>query len=193
MIEYISGRMEALTPTTAVIDVSGVGYLCNISLNTYAELEGHSQCRLLVHEKISEDAHTLFGFATADERTLFRELIGVSGVGAATAMLILSAFGTAHLRSAIASGDAKALKNVKGVGAKTAERIIVDLRDKIKPGADTLVSKATPSSDVFDEALAALIMLGYTKANAQKALKKLLDANPTMRVEAAIKQALAMM
>lgn len=193
MIEYIKGPIAALNPTAVTVDAGPLGYLINISLNTYSQLEGQKDCRLLIHLQIREDAWTLYGFADERERTLFRALIGVSGVGAATAMLILSAFGTAELEAAISGGDAKLLKTVKGVGGKTAERIIVDLRDKIKAGEDTLSIKTRMSTDVFDEALAALVMLGYTKANAQKALKKLFEADPTLKLETAIKKALAIM
>jgi Holliday junction DNA helicase RuvA len=167
--------------------------LLNISLNTYTGLQGQTSAKLLVHENIREDAWSLYGFASERERTLFRALIGVSGVGAGTARVILSGFTTAELEQAIAGGDVKALKNVKGIGGKTAERIIVDLRDKIKPEGDTLLVQATANNDVFDEALAALVMLGYTRQQSQKALKKLFDADPTLKVENAIKKALALM
>lgn len=193
MIELLKGNIARLTPTTVTVDAGALGYLANISLNTYSRLEGQPSCFLFTHMQIREDAWTLYGFAEESERTLFRALIGVSGVGAATAMLILSAFGTADLEQAISSGDAKLLKTVKGVGGKTAERIIVDLRDKIKVDPTTLSIQTRTSPDVFDEALAALVMLGYTRAAAQKALKKLFDAEPTIKLETAIKKALAMM
>jgi Holliday junction DNA helicase RuvA len=193
MIEYIQGVIAELTPATVTIDTGGVAYLLNISLNTYTGLQGQTSAKLLVHENIREDAWSLYGFASERERTLFRALIGVSGVGAGTARVILSGFTTAELEQAIAGGDVKALKNVKGIGGKTAERIIVDLRDKIKPEGDTLLVQATANNDVFDEALAALVMLGYTRQQSQKALKKLFDADPTLKVENAIKKALALM
>lgn len=193
MIEYVTGAIERLSPTDVTVSAGAIGYLVNISLNTYTALEGKSECRLWTHLRIQEDAWTLYGFATADERRLFRLLIGVSGVGAATAMLVLSAFGTSDLEVIIAQGDAKSLKSVKGVGGKTAERIIVDLRDKIKTGTSALSIQTPALSAVFDEALAALVMLGYKKPEAQKALKKLFDSEPSLRVEAAIKKALAIM
>jgi Holliday junction DNA helicase RuvA len=193
MIEYIQGVIAELTPATVTIDTGGVAYLLNISLNTYTGLQGQTSAKLLVHENIREDAWSLYGFASERERTLFRALIGVSGVGAGTARVILSGFTTAELEQTIAGGDVKALKNVKGIGGKTAERIIVDLRDKIKPEGDTLLVQATANNDVFDEALAALVMLGYTRQQSQKALKKLFDADPTLKVENAIKKALALM
>ncbi len=193
MIEYVTGAIERLSPTDVTVSAGAIGYLVNISLNTYTALEGKSECRLWIHLRIQEDAWTLYGFATADERRLFRLLIGVSGVGAATAMLVLSAFGTSDLEVIIAQGDAKSLKSVKGVGGKTAERIIVDLRDKIKTDTSALSIQTPALSAVFDEALAALVMLGYKKPEAQKALKKLFDSEPSLRVEAAIKKALAIM
>ena len=193
MIEYVTGAIARLRPTDVTVSAGAIGYLVNISLNTYTALEGKSECRLWTHLRIQEDAWTLYGFATADARRLFRLLIGVSGVGAATAMLVLSAFGTSDLEVIIAQGDAKSLKSVKGVGGKTAERIIVDLRDKIKTDTSALSIQTPALSAVFDEALAALVMLGYKKPEAQKALKKLFDSEPSLRVEAAIKKALAIM
>lgn len=202
MIEYIKGRLTELTPATAVIETSdGIGYLLNISLNTFSILESKmkesGQVMLYVHEAIREDAWVLYGFAGVDERSLFRALIGVSGVGAATTRVILSSHTVAELETIIASGDTKALKQVKGVGAKTAERIIVDLRDKIKPGETTLLSIGMPAGkanqDVYDEALVALVTLGFARSASQKALDKLFAADPSLKVETAIKKALAML
>lgn len=193
MIEYISGSLAELTPTYAVIDNHGLGYLINISLTTYAELEGKADVKLLIHEAIREDAYVLFGFATAQERVLFQQLIGVSGVGANTARMILSAIAPSELEIVIVSGDDKKLKAVKGVGAKTAQRIIVDLKDKIKPTDSTLTLEQTPSNDAFDEALAALLMLGFAKPQSQKVLSKLFKEEPTLKVEKAVKKALSML
>lgn len=203
MIEYLCGRLASLTPTYAIIDIGGLGYRADISLTTFSALEPQAKAgeqppvTLLVHEIIREDTHDLFGFVDERERSLFRALIGVSGVGANTARMILSSAAPAELERAIASGDTKRLKAVKGIGAKTAERIIVDLRDKIKPGADVeaLASGAAsaPTSEAFEEAQAALIILGFAKPQIQKALKKIFDANPSTTVEGAIKRALTMM
>ncbi|MBD5246316.1 MAG: Holliday junction branch migration protein RuvA [Barnesiella sp.] len=194
MIEFIKGEIYRLTPTDATIETtSGVGYLLNISLNTYTPLNGQKSCMLWVHEVIREDAHTLYGFLTEHERELFRLLIGVSGVGASIARMILSSIAPAELEQVITSGATARLKSVKGIGAKTAERIIVDLRDKIKPTGDTLILQATPQSEVFEEALAAMVMLGFPKPQAQKVMKKLFEANPDMKVEDAIKKGLTMM
>lgn len=197
MFEYISGRLASLTPTEAVIDCSGIGYLLNISITTFDALNGleeMAQVKLLVHEIIREDAHLLFGFATDRERSLMRALIGVSGVGANTARMILSSIPPAELEQVIVNGNAKQLKAVKGIGAKTAERIIVDLRDKIKPLDDTFNLMPTETkSEVYDEALAALIMLGFSRPQSQKVLKKIFESNPSAKVEEAIKKALTMM
>lgn len=193
MIEYISGSIAELTPTYVIVDNHGIGYEMNISLTTFSELENKKDVRLLAHEVIREDAHVLFGFFTARERALFRLLIGVSGVGANTARMLLSSASPAELEVVITSGDVKRLKAVKGVGAKTAERVIVDLRDKIKPAGDTLVLEQTPASEAFDEALAALTMLGFAKPQSQKVLTKLFADDPSLKVEKAIKKALTML
>ncbi|MDE5745125.1 MAG: Holliday junction branch migration protein RuvA [Paramuribaculum sp.] len=193
MLEYVRGALAELTPTYAVIDCNGVGYMLNISLSTYTALQAAKDAKLLVHEAIREDAWQLYGFAEERERTLFRSLIGVSGVGAGTARVILSSLAPPELEKAIIAGDHTKLKNVKGIGAKTAQRIIVDLRDKIKPGSDAFISQPTVSNETFEEALAALLMLGFPKPAVQKALKKIFDADPAVKVEFAVKQALAMM
>ncbi len=193
MIEYICGKIAELTPTFVIIDNHGIGYELNISLNTFSELEQKSEVKILIHEVIREDAHMLFGFATANERALFREHIGVSGVGANTARMILSSIPPAELEQTISSGDDKRLKSVKGVGAKTAQRIIVDLKDKIKPSGDTLLLQPTAMSDAYEEALAALLMLGFPKPQSQKALTKLFKEEPALKVEQAIKKALTML
>lgn len=193
MIEYIKGEITQLNPTDVVVECNGIGYMLSISLTTFTALEGQKNVKLLVHESIREDAHQLFGFINEQERQLFRQLIGVSGVGANTARMILSSIPAPELESVIASGDHSRLKNVKGIGIKTAQRIIVDLRDKIKPSDVSLINQSDTSSEVFDEALMALVMLGFTKQQSQKALKKIFADNPLVRVEVAIKKALAMM
>lgn len=193
MIEFLSGKLAELTPAYAVIDTGGVGYLANITLTAYTTLEGRQEARLLIHESIREDAYQLYGFLNEQERSLFRELIGVSGVGANTARMILSSIPAPELEGVIISGDHTRLKNVKGIGTKTAQRIIVDLRDKIKPTGDTLINQPVAASETYDEALAALTMLGFSRPQSQKALKKIFDADPTIKVESAIKKALAMM
>lgn len=194
MIEYIKGRIASLNPAAVVIEtMSGVAYLLQISMATYAKLEGSDDALLLVHESIREDAWTLYGFTDESERELFRQLIGVSGVGASTARMILSALSAGELATAITSSDVKCLKAIKGVGAKTAERIIVDLKDKIKPADSTLIIQSPVATEAFDEALSALTMLGFTAAQSRKVLKKLFDADPTLKVETAIRKALPLM
>lgn len=194
MIEYVKGRVASLNPAAVVIETSGgVAYILQISLPTFSKLENMAEATLLVHEAIREDAWTLYGFLEESERELFRLLIGVSGVGASTARMILSALSAEELSAVIASSDVKRLKSVKGVGAKTAERIIVDLRDKIKAPDTTLIIQSPATSEAFDEALAALTMLGFAAAQSRKVLKKLFDADPTLKVEAAIRKALPLM
>lgn len=193
MIEYVKGPIAELTPAYAVIDCGGVGYLLNITLTAYTELQARSEARLLVHEAIREDAWTLFGFINERERSMFRALIGVSGVGANTARMILSSIPAAELEMVIVGSDVRRLKSVKGIGAKTAERIIVDLRDKIKPMGDVAAMRAPVSSEIYDEALAALVMLGFAKPLSQKVLDKIFADTPDAKVEDAIKRALTMM
>lgn len=193
MIDYIKGPIAELTPTYAVIDCSGIGYEVNISLIDYSAMTDMQSAKLYVHESIREDAHVLFGFLTRQSRQLFRLLIGVSGVGPNTARLILSAYNTEQLEVAIASGDEHILKSVKGIGGKTAQRIIVDLKDKIKPEAESLNINVQSAGENYDDALAALMMLGFNRVQSQKALKKLFTANSALATEDAIKQALAML
>ena len=196
MIEYIKGDIASLTPTEAVIETTGgVGYLLNISLNTYTSIEQSSRKALpiYVHEIIREDAVTLYGFFDLQEREIFRQLIGVSGVGASIARMILSAIPPVDLQQVIVSSDVRRLKSVKGIGAKTAERIIVDLKDKIKGVDVTLLEKTPVASEIFDEAMAALVMLGFPKQQTQKVLEKIFKAEPDIKVEVAIKKALSMM
>lgn len=196
MIEYIKGDIASLTPTEAVIETTGgVGYLLNISLNTYTSIEQSSRkaLRIYVHEIIREDAVTLYGFFDLQEREIFRQLIGVSGVGASIARMILSAIPPVDLQQVIVSSDVRRLKSVKGIGAKTAERIIVDLKDKIKGVDVTLLEKTPVASEIFDEAMAALVMLGFPKQQTQKVLEKIFKAEPDIKVEIAIKKALSMM
>lgn len=195
MLEYIHGLLAELSATAAIVDVNGVGYELNITLNTYSELEklaapsagSAATARLYVHEVIREDAWVLYGFATKRERELFRDLIGVSGVGAASARMILSGITPAELEQVISTGDERRLKMVKGIGGKTAQRIIVDLRDKIKPLEDSLLQQPGTRSEAYDDALAALVTLGNPRAAAEKALNKLFAENPGLTVQQAIK------
>jgi len=193
MIEYIKGKVDSMSPAQAILETGGIGYEICISLTTFTAIQQMVECKLLIHEIIREDAHQLFGFHTERERNMFRQLISVSGVGPNTARMILSSFSPQDLESAIVSGDSKRLKGVKGIGAKTAERIIVDLRDKIKQSGDTLLPIAASSGEVYEEALSALVMLGFPRPQSQKVLNKIFEAEPAVAVESAIKRALSML
>lgn len=195
MIEYIRGELVETTPALAVIDCNGIGYAINISLNTYSAIQGKPSVKLYIHEAIREDAYVLFGFSTKQERELFLLLISVSGIGGNTARMILSALSPSELCNVISSGNDKLLKGVKGIGLKTAQRIIVDLKDKIaSTGVETVsgsVAPLTPAhSEVYDEAIAALTMLGFAQAPSQKVVTAILKEEPELTVEKVIKLAL---
>ncbi|MBQ0022930.1 MAG: Holliday junction branch migration protein RuvA [Prevotellaceae bacterium] len=202
MIEYVKGKIDDLTPTTATIDCNGVGYLCNISLNTYSALQGKEDGKLYVYEAIREDAWVLFGFASKKERELFLHLISVSGVGGNTARTMLSTFSAAELATLILDGNDKMLKTVKGLGLKTAQKIIVELKDKVaglalgSEGASTngtLSAAPAINSEVYNEACEALKMLGFPPAPVAKAVKAILKDEPDLKVEVVIKKALKML
>lgn len=201
MIEYIHGLLTELTPTQATLEAHGVGYLLNISLNTYTALQGKNEARLYAYESIREDAWTLFGFATKQERELFLLLISVSGVGGNTARTMLSSFSAPELAGLIMEGNERMLKTVKGLGAKTAQRIIVELRDKVTtlgiattaPSADGTNTSSIPNSEVYNEAFEALKMLGFPPAPVAKTVKAILKDEPTAPVEKVIKLALKML
>ena len=195
MIEYIRGELVETTPALAVVDCNGIGYAINISLNTYSAIQGKPNVKLYIHETIREDAHVLFGFSTKQERELFLLLISVSGIGGNTARMILSALSPSELCNVISSGNDKLLKGVKGIGLKTAQRIIVDLKDKIaSTGLETVsgsVATLSPAhSEVYDEAIAALTMLGFAQAPSQKVVTAILKEEPELTVEKVIKLAL---
>ncbi len=197
MIDYIRGTIAELNPAYAVIDNHGIGYMINITLLTYDALNRDSkggEAMLYTYEVIREDAHLLYGFATKREREAFMLLISVSGVGPNIARMILSSMSVDELSQAITSNNVAMFKSVKGVGAKTAQRIIVDLKDKIKPTGDTLLQvTGQVAGETFEEALAALVMLGFPQQASQKVLKSLFSSNSALSVEEAIKQALKMM
>ncbi len=200
MIEYIKGELAELTPAQAIVEAYGVGYALNISLNTYENIQGKKDVKLYVHESLvtggRDDSYTFFGFATKQERDLYRLLITVSGVGANTARMILSAAPPAELAGAISSGNERLLKGVKGIGLKTAQRIIIDLKDKIlslgiaqEVSAGTAADSTIPS-DVRDEAVAALTMLGFSPAPTAKVVTAILTDDPSLPVEQVVKLAL---
>ena len=194
MYEYISGKLAEVTPTYAIVEAAGVGYFIHISLKTYSEIEHCAEARLYVHFIVREDQQTLFGFSTKIERELFRRLISVSGVGGNTARMILSTYTVRELQNIIATENAVLLKNVKGLGLKTAQKIIVELSGKmLELGADVMehsVAAAPTNSAAYDEALAALQMLGFQKAASEKVLKGLFKDNPAIAVEEAVRAAL---
>ena len=201
MIDYIKGELAEITPAMAVVEAAGVGYALNISLNTYTAIQCNKEVKLYVHESLitggRDDSYTFFGFASKQERELYRLLISVSGVGANTARMILSSAAPAELSNAIASGNERLLKGVKGIGLKTAQRIIVDLKDKVLAlgiaqevtvgdGSSTVVV----NNEVTDEAVSALTMLGFSPAPSAKVVKAILTESPDMPVEMVVKEAL---
>lgn len=192
MINYIKGEIAELTPASVTIETNGIGYLLHISLNSYAALEGQKKALIYVHEAIREDAFQLFGFVDKLERELFLQLISVSGIGASTARMILSAMTPSELGNVISSGNTDLLKTVKGIGLKTAQRIIVDLKDKIKiiPGQET---DATFNNESANEAIAALVMLGFAQTPSQKVVAKILKDKPDSTIEQIIKLALKLL
>ena len=195
MIEYIKGEIAELSPASATIDCNGLGYAVNISLNTYAAIQGKKSCKLYIYEAIREDAYVLYGFATKEERELFLMLISVSGIGGNTARMILSALSPAELCNVISNGNDKLLKTVKGIGLKTAQRIIVELKDKISsigisPSAPANTISTVVHSEIYEEAVAALTMLGFAQAPSQKVVSAILKEEPEAPVEKVIKIAL---
>ena len=197
MIEYIKGELTEVTPAYAVVEAHGVGYGLNISLNTYSGIQNKKEVKLYAFESIREDAHVLFGFASKQEREMFMLLITVSGVGANTARMILSAMSAAELCNVISTGNEKMLKTVKGIGLRTAQRIIVDLKDKIATSAiaeempaGIVVQAAAMNNEVRDEAIGALTMLGFAPAPSAKVVSAILSDNPQLPVEQVVKLAL---
>jgi len=190
MIEYIKGTITQTTPTFVVVETAGIGYYVNISVNTFSKLEGKSEFKILIHEVIREDAHQLFGFADEGEREIFRLLISVSGVGASTARMMLSSLSPGEIEKAISGSNVDLLKSVKGIGLKTAQRIIVDLKDKIGKHAGTGEIFAFADNRNRDEALSALVMLGFAKSAVAKVLDKIVREEINLTVEDMIKRAL---
>ena len=206
MIDYIKGELTELTPAVAIVEAAGVGYALNISLNTFSAIQGKNNVKLYVHEQLvtggRDDSFTLYGFSSKQEREFYRLLITVSGVGANTARMILSAMSPAELSNAIVNGDERLLKGVKGIGLKTAQRIIVDLRDKaaqldLQLPADSPAGGSAQANvlsaeakAVHDEAIAALTMLGFSPAPTAKVVNALLHDNPSLPVEQVVKMAL---
>jgi Holliday junction DNA helicase RuvA len=190
MINYIKGIIAEINPTSVTIETGGVGYFINISVNTFSKLDGKSEFKILIHEVIREDAHQLFGFADKEERDIFRLLISVTGIGANTARMMLSSLSPGEVEKAIIESNVNVLKSVKGIGLKTAQRVIVDLKDK--------VGKASPTGEIFtfadntrrEEALSALVMLGFARSAVSKVLEKIIREEKNLTVEDLIKRAL---
>ena len=192
MIDYIKGKIIELTPTDMVLECYGIGYKILISLQTYESLNGKGECIVYIHHYLREDEELYYGFASKDERELFRLLIGVSGVGAATARMMLSSLTTDEIRNAIIAEDLNRIKSIKGIGTKSAQRLILELKDKVVKGggSETTALFSTTSNPAVDEATTALVMLGFTKPNVNKAVTAVLKEKPSASLEEIIKLAL---
>jgi holliday junction DNA helicase RuvA len=190
MYEYIKGNLTELTPAGAVVETGGVGYFIHISLTTYSRINGHDNIKLFVQEVIREDAHPLYGFADKDERELFRMLISVNGIGPNIALMMLSSYLPDDLREAILQENVNLLKTIKGIGAKTAQRVIIELKDKVGKGPATDKIFKTEENLVLNEAISALEMLGYNKKAVEKGLDQIIREQPGLTVEQLLKIAL---
>ena len=192
MIDYIKGNLVELTPADLVLECYGIGYKILISLQTYEALNGKSETTVYIHHYLREDEELYFGFATKDERELFRLLIGVSGIGASTARMMLSSLSSDEIRNAILSEDINKIKSIKGIGLKSAQRLILELKDKVVKGGgkENTTLFQSSSSAAAEEAVTALVMLGFTKANVTKVVTAILKEYPSVSLEEIIKQAL---
>jgi holliday junction DNA helicase RuvA len=190
MYEFIKGEIVDINPASVVIEAGGIGFSIKISLNTYSKLNSQKNTKLFIHQIIREDAHLLYGFSETSERELFRNLISVNGVGSNTAIMMLSSLSPDEIISAISSDNVAVLKSIKGIGIKTAQRIIIDLKDKVGKLAETGQFLTPSDNTIRNESLSALVMLGFTKKDVEKILDKILLENPGMTVESVIKLAL---
>ncbi len=190
MFEYINGKITGLTPANAVIEAGSIGYFIHISLNSYSKINGKEQVKLYLHQVVRDDAHLLYGFVEPEERDLFRLLISVTGIGSGTAMMMLSSLTTDEIRKAILEENVSLLKRIKGIGAKTAQRVIIDLKDKIGKSPASEKIFAAPSNKAREEALSALVMLGFSKKSVEDELDRILAKEPGITVEELIKRAL---
>ncbi|MBR2477371.1 MAG: Holliday junction branch migration protein RuvA [Bacteroidales bacterium] len=190
MYTYIKGELTEITPTAATIENNGIGYELQISLQTFAEIQGLRDVMLYIHHHIREDVEMWYGFATKEERSIFRMLIEVNGIGPNTARMMLSSMNSTEIKTAIISGDVNRIKSIKGIGIKTAQRVIIDLKDKIAKGGEdvssALFAQETTSANM-EEALSALVMLGFAKSAAEKVLKSVYKENPQYTLEELIK------
>jgi holliday junction DNA helicase RuvA len=190
MIDYITGSITRITPTFLTIENNGIGYYVNISVTTFSKLDGKKDFKVLIHEVIREDTHQLYGFADNEERDIFRLLISVTGVGANTARMMLSSLNPGEIEKAIAGSDVNTLKSVKGIGLKTAQRVIVDLKDKVGKQAQSDEIFAFADNTNKEEALSALVMLGFAKSAVLKILDKIIREEKNLTIEDMIKRAL---
>ncbi len=190
MYEFIQGEIAQLTPTQVIVEAGGVGYAIHISLNTYSSLNGMPRAKVFTHLIVREDAHLLYGFATLAERELFRNLLSVNGVGAATALMMLSSLSADEIASAITTENVNLLKSVKGIGLKTAQRIIIELKDKMGKVAAAGQILIPSDNTIQNEALSALVMLGFARKDAEKAIAGILNEQSGLSVEIVIKHAL---
>jgi holliday junction DNA helicase RuvA len=190
MYEYIKGNITELTPASVIVEAGGIGYFISISLTTYTRLNGRENVTVFLQQIVREDAHLLYGFSDRDERELFRLLISVNGIGANTAVMMLSSYQPEQLREAIATENVNVLKSIKGIGAKTAQRVIIDLKDKIGKSSESVQVFDKADNTTREEALSALVMLGFNKRAIEKALDRIFSDNPGISVEETIKIAL---
>lgn len=192
MIDYIKGEITELNPTEVTVECNGIGYRILISLQTFSAIERQKETKIYIHHYLREDEELYYGFSTKDERELFRLLIGVSGIGASTARMMLSSLSSEEIRNAIIAEDINRIKSIKGIGTKSAQRLIIELKDKIVKGAgsDTGTLLQTADSSIVEEATTALVLLGFTKANVTKAVNSVLKENPSASIETIIKASL---
>jgi Holliday junction DNA helicase RuvA len=193
MLEFIKGEIADLNPTAVVLELNGLGYEVQISLYSYSHMQGLNSCRVYIHQVIREDAHILFGFINKEERDIFRQLISVSGVGANTARMILSSMSPDEVRNAIIQGNDALLRGIKGIGAKSAQRIIIDLKDKVGKVGESVEIFRHANNTNKNEALSALEVLGFSKKQSEKIVDKLMSGNSSLSVEELIKQALKLL
>ena len=193
MLEYITGKVSELTPTYLIVENNGIGYFVKISLNCYSKIGESKELKIFIHEVIREDTYDLYGFTEKEEREIYRKLISVSGVGPNTALVMISSLSTSEIITAISTGDVNTIKSVKGIGLKTAQRVIVDLKDKIGNMSENIDLFDNKGNTIKDESLSALIMLGFNKKQAEKAIDKIVKEGKETDVEGVIKATLKLL
>jgi len=190
MYEYLNGKLVYKAPTHVILEVGGVGYHVHISLNTFSQIKDAEQCKLFISFQVREDAHTMYGFAEEGERRLFEHLISVSGIGPGTGRMILSSISPDEIQSAIIQGNVPLIQRIKGIGPKTAQRMVLELQDKLKKQGPDALTAVPKHRTVPDEALSALVMLGFVRSQAEKTLAVIVREHPDLTVESLIKEAL---